>query len=73
MGQLTKHNFVRSFAVHVLLIEFAVEHLDITTSAVNVLFVLDSELDNQRLILVAKWLEFIGNGIKSCVLRCLNT
>lgn len=65
---LTKHNFVGSFSVHVLLVKLAVEDLDVTTSTVNVLFVLHSKLDNQRLVLVAERLEFLGNGVKPCIL-----
>lgn len=40
-----KHNFVGTLAVHVLLVQFAVEDLDISASAVNVLFMFYCELD----------------------------
>lgn len=39
-----KHNFVGSLAVHVGLLQLAVEHLEVTTSAVNVLLMFHGEL-----------------------------
>lgn len=38
--------------MHVILLEAAVKDLDVATTTVNVLLVLDSELDDKRLLLV---------------------
>jgi len=39
--------------MHVILLKAAVKDLDVATTTVNVLLVLDSELDDKRLVLVA--------------------
>ena len=55
-----EHDLVRRLAVHVLLVERAGEHLDVAAAAVDVLLVLHSELDHQRLIPVTKSKTFSG-------------
>lgn len=70
---LTEHKEVGCVAVHILLVQTAVEHLDVATSAVDVLFMFNGELDYQRLVFIAEWLEFAGNCIKPRIFRCLDT
>lgn len=69
----TKHDFVGCLSMHVLGVKFAVEHLQVATSAVNVLFMLDRELDNQGLAFIAKRLELCGQRIEPRILGCLKT
>lgn len=42
----SEHKSVGSFTMKVFLLKRTVEHFDVTTAAVNVLFMLDSELDH---------------------------
>jgi hypothetical protein len=42
--KLTKHDKVWRVSMHIILLQTAVKQLDITTSTVNVLFMLDGEL-----------------------------
>ena len=55
--------------MHVLLVEGAVEDLQVPAAAVDVLFVLHRELDHQRLVLVAETLELGGQAVEPCVLK----
>jgi hypothetical protein len=41
---ITKHDKVWRISMHIILLQTAVKQLDITTSTVNVLFMLDGEL-----------------------------
>lgn len=59
--------------MHVLLVERTVEHFNVSTSTVDVLFVLYSELNNKVLILIAKWSKFPTESVKPRVLRRLDT
>lgn len=67
--QRTKHEQVRGFAVHVLLVEGAVEHLEVAAATVNVLLVLHCELHHQGLVLVAEWLKLGRQAVEACVLE----
>ena len=53
-----EHDVVGALTVHVRLVELAVEKLDVATAAVDVLLVLHSELDHQRLVPVNKCKTF---------------
>ena len=64
---------VLAITVELLLVQTSREDLDVTTSAVNVLLMLDRELDNQGLALVAKLGELGRNLVESVVLTSLNT
>ena len=68
-----KHQQVWCFTVQIGLLQWAIEDFQITTAAVNVLFMLHWELQHQWLVFVAEWSEFTGNGIESCILWCLKT
>lgn len=59
--------------MHVLLIETAVKDFKVATAAIDVLFMLHGELDDERLVFVAKRSEFVGKSIEASVLRCLET
>ena len=59
--------------MHVILLEAAVEQLGVTATAVNVLLMLDCELNNQRLFLVADGRKLRRQAVKPGILRCLNT
>ena len=55
--KLTEHDVVWRISMHILAIEGAVKELGISTTAVNVLLVLDCELEDQGLVLVGEGLE----------------
>lgn len=59
--------------MHVALVEVRGEDLDIATSAVNLLFVLDGELDDQGFSLIAKGLKAGRQCVKAGVLAGLDT
>ena len=46
----SEHNIVRGVSMHVSLVKLAVKQLHVTTTTVNVLLVLNSELDDKRLV-----------------------
>lgn len=69
----TKHDLIRALAVHILLVEWAIEYFDISTPAVDVLFVFNSELDNKGLVFIAEGSELFAYRVKPCILRCLDT
>ena len=48
-------------------------YLNVSTTTINQLFMLDSELDHQRLSFVWEWREFGGDRIEFSVLRSLET
>jgi len=59
--------------VHVLGIQAAVEQLGVSATAVDVLLVLNSKLDDDWLILITEGLELSRRGIELGVLACLDT
>lgn len=69
----SKHNQVWSLTMHFLGVEVAVKQLDVTTAAVNVLFVLHGELEDQGLLLVREFWELGGQSVKVSVLAGLDS
>merc|ERR1719322_1410711 len=68
-----EHHVVRAVAVHISLVEGAVEELDVSAAAVDVLLVLDGELHDERLLLVGEGLLELGAGsVELGVLRRLD-
>ena len=68
-----EHDLVLGVAVHVLLVEVAVEHLDVAAAAVDVLLVLHRELDDERLAVRRRLLgELGGERVELGVLRRLD-
>merc|ERR1719420_222600 len=68
-----EHHVVGAVAVHVSLVEGAVEELDVSAAAVDVLLVLDGELHDERFLLVREGLVELGAGrVELCVLRRLD-
>lgn len=65
---LTKHNIVGRVSVHVCLFEGAGEDLDITTAAVDDLFVFYRELNIQSFSFIAKLVKFSRYSVKSGIL-----
>jgi len=60
--------------MHALLVKITAEHLNIATTAVNLLLVLYAELDHQRLSLITERLVKLGRDvIEPSILSCLNT
>lgn len=59
--------------MHVLLVEAAVKDLKVSTTTVDVLFVLHGELDDQRLVLVWEGREFVGESVEAGILGSLKT
>lgn len=53
-ARLTKHDIVGGVSVHVLLVQVRREEFDVAAAAVDLLLVLDGELDDQGLALVAE-------------------
>lgn len=68
-----EHDFVGGVAVHLRWHEIAVKHLHVSTAAVNVLLVLDGELDDQGLTLIAEGLEFARESVEASIFRGLET
>lgn len=68
---LTKHDVILRISVHFSLIQCRWEDLHVTTATVNLLLVLDCELDDQRLALIAEGLKPCRGGIEVGILTCL--
>lgn len=71
LSELTKHDVVLRFSVHLLLVQVRRKHLDVTTTTVHLLLMLHRVLDYQGLPFVAEWLEARRDGIESAVLGSL--
>lgn len=71
--QLTKHDVILRFAVHVSLVQISREDFNITTSAVDLLLMFYRELNHQSFTFIAERLELTGESIKSGILACLKT
>lgn len=70
----TEHDVVRAISVHILLVKITGEELDVASTTVDLLLVLDSELDYKGLSLIRERLIELGRDtIKPGVLRCLQT
>lgn len=65
---LTKHDVILGVSMHVVLVNIRWEDLDIAASTVDLLLMLDGELDDKRLSLIAKGLKAGWDGIKACIL-----
>jgi hypothetical protein len=59
--------------MHILLIERTIEHFEVSATTINVLFMFDGKLDNESLILIAKWSELPAESVKLCILGGLDT
>eukprot|EP00123_Amoebidium_parasiticum_P006625 comp17537_c0_seq1/m.17095 comp17537_c0_seq1/g.17095 ORF comp17537_c0_seq1/g.17095 comp17537_c0_seq1/m.17095 type:complete len:403 (+) comp17537_c0_seq1:258-1466(+) len=68
-----EHDRIRGVTVHLLLVEVLSEDLNVTTTAVNALLVLDGELDYEVLTLVAEGVELSGNSVELGILASLET
>ena len=51
---------VRSLSMEILLIDIAAKNFDVTTPTIDVLLVLDSELNDERLIDIADLVKLSG-------------
>lgn len=69
----TEHNFIGALAVHILLVQLAVEDLQVATTAVDVLLVLNGELDDDRLALVAEGFELLRQGVETGIFAGLQS
>jgi len=69
----TEHDFIRGFTVHFRWLQIAVEQLDVSTAAVDVLFVFDGVLYDQVFAVVAERRELLGQRVEPGVLRRLDT
>lgn len=72
-SQLTKHEVILRFAMHVSLVQISWEDFYIATSAVDLLLVFHCELNHQRFTFIAERLKPTGQGIKPGILACLKT
>lgn len=59
--------------MHLLLVEARGEQLDVASPAVDALLVLDGELDDERLTLVAEVVEAVRGSVEAGVLARLQT
>ena len=59
--------------MHLFRFERTVKDFNVSTATINVLLMLDSKLDNEILIFVAKRRELSAQSIEPSILRCLNT
>lgn len=67
-----KHDVVWTVSMHAWLVDFAAEDFGIATTAVDVLFMLHCELNDQGLALVVEGLlEFGRNSVESGILGSL--
>lgn len=57
--------------MHVFLVKFAVKHLQVTASAVDILLMLDCELHDEVLAFVGEGLELARKRVESRILRGL--
>lgn len=71
MRIITEHNLVRGVAVHLLGFHVAVEQLDVSTAAVDVLFVFDGVLDHKVSALVAERGKLPGQRVEPGVVHRL--
>ena len=72
-NKLTKHDVILGVSVQITLVDIRGEDLDVATSTVNLLLMLDSELNDQGLSLIAKGLKAGRRGVEVGVLAGLNT
>jgi hypothetical protein len=70
---ITEHDLVWGFAVHLLGFQVAVEQLDVSTAAIDVLFVFDGVLNDEVFSLVAERSELPGQRVEPSVLCRLYT
>lgn len=68
-----EHDKIRSIPVHVSRLKVAVEEFDIPSPTVNVLLVLHTELQHERLLLVRELGECRRQRVKVGVLSCFQT
>merc|ERR1719206_1243817 len=68
----SEHDIVRGVSVHVSLIKLTVEQLDVSTTTVNVLLVLNSELDDEGFVHIREGLELGREGVKLGILAGLD-
>jgi hypothetical protein len=54
--------------MHVCLIQLAVEDLKIAAAAIDVLFMFHRKLDDEWLIFVGEWSEFVGKSVEAGIL-----
>lgn len=59
--------------MHFLWFQITVKQLNISTSAINILFMFDRVLDDEVFAFITEWREFLGQGIEPSVLRRLYT
>lgn len=69
----TEHDLVRGFAVHLLGFQVTVEQLDVSTAAIDMLFVFDGVLYDEVFALIAEWSELFGQRVEPSVLWRLYT
>lgn len=73
MSIFTEHDLIRCFAVHFRGFQFAVEQFDISTTAIDVLFMFDRVLDDEVFAFIAERSELFGQCVEPGVLRRLDT
>jgi hypothetical protein len=59
--------------VHFLWFQITVEQLNVSTTAIDILFMFDCVLDDEVFAFITEWREFFGQCIKPSVLRRLYT
>lgn len=69
----SKHDQVFTVTVHIGLVQFVTEYLDVTTTAVDILFVFNGELDDKVFTVIAEFIEFGRNSVETSILTGLDT
>lgn len=59
--------------MHFLWFQITVEQLNVSTTAIDILFMFDCVLDDEVFAFITEWREFFGQSIEPSVLRRLNT
>lgn len=68
---ITKHDVILGFSIQLGLFQVSWEDLNIATTTVDLLLMLDRKLNYHGLPLITERLEMGGGSIETCVLACL--
>lgn len=68
-----KHKPVRRFSMHVFTVKRAIEYFNVSTAAIDVLFMFDGELDHQVFSFSAERWEFGAQSVEAGVFGGLDT
>lgn len=70
-SSLTEHDVIRCVTSETLQVSVRRVNFDVTTATVDLLFVFDGELNDQRFALVGEFIEVGRKGVETRVFGCL--